>query len=104
MTEEKQPEPTQEKSPIEEEIENEKIKLKTLKDVNEEFRKNNVPQILSGDEFNDLWEDRLKLEAVKWKEKLLGEIGFVKKEGETGRMWIIKFIDDFFNLTDEDLK
>ena len=33
--------------------------LKSLKDLNEEFRKDNIPQRLS-------WEERLRLEAVKW--------------------------------------
>ena len=46
-----------------------RTKLQTLKDVlklvdglNERFRKDNMPQRLSGDEFNDLWEEELKKE------------------------------------------
>jgi len=37
--------------------------------LNEKFRKDNTPQRLSGDEFNDIWEEELKLEL----EKLKGE-------------------------------
>jgi len=33
---------------------------KIIESLNEEFRKDNVPQKLSGDEFNDLWEEKLK--------------------------------------------
>ncbi len=30
-----------------------------IKDLNVRFRKDNTPQRLSGDEFNDLWEEKL---------------------------------------------
>jgi len=34
--------------------------LKLIKNLNINFRKDNTPQRLSGDEFNDLWEEELK--------------------------------------------
>ena len=40
--------------------------LKTLKDLNEKFRKDNIPQRLSGDEFNDYWENILRAVALGW--------------------------------------
>lgn len=72
--------------------------LKTLKDLNEEFRKDNIPQRLSGDEFNDYWEDKIKAEAVKW-------VKWINSEDGGGmchtcdELW-----NDFFNITEEDLK
>ena len=48
--------------------------------------------------------EEARQEAIKWRKKLLGEIGFVNKEGEIGRGWIVKFIDIFADITEEDLK
>ena len=42
--------------------------LKLIENLNIRFRKENIPQRLSGDEFNDLWEEELK-QATKGKEK-----------------------------------
>ena len=68
---------------------------KTLKDLNEEFRKENIPQRLSRDEFNDYWEERLKEEAIKWvKER-------INKKCSIAEKW---FWMDKFNITEEDLK
>ena len=73
--------------------------LKTLKDLNEDFRKNNDFVRMSGDEFNDYWEEKLKAEAVKWvKEKFIGEEDCQCCHNHYS-MW-----KEFFNLTEEDLK
>ena len=63
-------------------------KLKTLKDLNEQFRKDNIPQRLSGDEFNDFWEEILKVDAVKW----------IKAGTINKAVWRC-----FFNITEEEL-
>jgi len=68
------------------------MKLKTIEDLNEEFRKNNIPQRMSGDEFNDYWEEQLRAEAIKWRKHINPHTD------------VLEFIEKFFNITSEDLK
>jgi len=72
------------------------MSLKTLKDLNEEFRKDNIPQRLSGDEFNDYWEEKLKAEAMKW---IIYDIRSIDKPFRMIKRWMNRF-----NITEEDLK
>ena len=39
--------------------------IKEIEKLNESFRKDNIPQKLSGDEFNDKWEEELKAKLEK---------------------------------------
>lgn len=72
--------------------------LKTVEDINEEFRKDNTPQRLSGDEFNDMWEEKLKFEGGK----LVKAKNFMTDEGIN--VIDTEWIKHFFNLTERDLE
>jgi len=41
--------------------------IEEIEKLNESFRKDNIPQKLSGDEFNDKWEEELKAKLEKMK-------------------------------------
>lgn len=82
-----------------------KTELKNLKDLNEEFRKDNIPQRLSGDEFNDYWQEQLKAEAVKrakyykkMRDKNKGSIDWIYFNGR------LQECMEFNDLTEENLK
>ena len=41
--------------------------IEEIEKLNESFRKDNIPQRLSGDEFNDKWEEELKAKLEEMK-------------------------------------
>ena len=83
------------------------MKLKTLKDLkkyNVDICKHNPPyeKCCCGDE-DTIRIDELKAEAVKWVKAFKKKKVYSYNDIEGGELDIIDFIQDFFNLTEEDL-
>ena len=71
------------------------MKLKTLKDLNKEGCINCIFSVNI---------EELKAEAIKWVQAFKKKEIYSYNDIEDGELDIIDFIQDFFNITEEDLK